>query len=420
MTNKQKLLATSATIACLLQVSVAMAQQDPGPRGGSPGAGSPVAGLDNQTQKLFATGLDQFSEVESVSGGLGPRFNADSCVACHSQPAAGGTSPATNPEIAAAHAAGATNTIPPFITANGPAREVRFPSDGGVHDLFTITGRSDAPGCVISQPDFTSEPIVFRIPTPVFGAGFIDNTSDENLIADAADPRRPTLGITGHFNHTGNDGTITRFGHKAQNPSLMVFSGEAYNVEMGITNELFQHEREQAPGCQFNLLPEDRLNTKNGQVADAITDVALFQIFMTLLEPPKPAAPTSSTTRGQQVFDNVGCTACHTPSHTTALSATAALSKAIYTPYSDFQVHAMGSLADGITQGQAAGDEFRSAPLWGIGQRLFFLHDGRTTDLLQAILAHASPGSEANAVINNFNALSTIDKQNLLNFLRSL
>jgi len=90
-------------------------------------------------------------------------------------------------------------------------------------------------------------------------------------------------------------------------------------------------------------------------------------------------------------------------------------------PFSDFALHQMGrGLADGISQGNAAGDEFRTAPLWGVGQRIFFLHDGRTNDLLQAITAHASQGSEANTVIANFGMLSASDKQALLNYLRSL
>jgi len=92
-----------------------------------------------------------------------------------------------------------------------------------------------------------------------------------------------------------------------------------------------------------------------------------------------------------------------------------------FNPFSDFAVHNMGyGLADGITQGNANGQEFRTAPLWGVGQRIFFLHDGRTNDLLQAILAHASPQSEANAVIHNFSLLALQQKQDLLNYLRSL
>ena len=89
--------------------------------------------------------------------------------------------------------------------------------------------------------------------------------------------------------------------------------------------------------------------------------------------------------------------------------------------YSDLMLHDMGNeLADGVSQGEANGREFRTAPLWGLGQRLFFLHDGRTSDLLAAIAAHKSAGSEASAVINNFNKLTPRQKQDLLNFLRSL
>src|SRR5216683_2279569 len=138
--------------ASLILVSgAAMAQQDPGVRGGAPDAGQPVAGLNAQQQAFFAETKSRFSKTDGVADGLGPRFNSDSCLSCHSQPAVGGTSPASNPQIVAAHAAGASNHIPSFITANGPAREARFKSDGGVHDLFVITGRSDAPGCHIAQ-----------------------------------------------------------------------------------------------------------------------------------------------------------------------------------------------------------------------------------------------------------------------------
>lgn len=89
--------------------------------------------------------------------------------------------------------------------------------------------------------------------------------------------------------------------------------------------------------------------------------------------------------------------------------------------YSDLLLHRMGTrLEDGISQGDAHGDEFRSAPLWGVGQRIFFLHDGRTRYLLEAIEQHSSSGSEANGVIARFNDLTEQQKQDLLNFLRSL
>jgi CxxC motif-containing protein (DUF1111 family) len=89
--------------------------------------------------------------------------------------------------------------------------------------------------------------------------------------------------------------------------------------------------------------------------------------------------------------------------------------------FSDYAVHSMGTgLADGVSQGTANGNQFRTAPLWGVGQRVFFLHDGRTNNLLTAIQQHASSGSEANQVINAFNMLSTTQQQNILNFLRDL
>jgi CxxC motif-containing protein (DUF1111 family) len=328
------------------------------------------------------------------------------------------------------------NNLPAFIKPNGPIREARFPSDGGVHDLFTIAGRSDAPGCNIAQPDFATEMsnnnVVFRIPTPVFGAGYIEGTPDENLIADAAkvDARRKALKIAGGFNHqrktqdafqnNGNDGTISRFGWKAQNKSLAIFSGEAYNVEQGVTNELFPNERQGDPSCQYTTHPEDHTDIGSTSLA-ALSDVVLFAKFMGLLAPPVPAPATDSTKAGYKAFVTASCDVCHIRVHTTGPSDIPALNYAEYYPYSDFQVHDMGKgLADGIPQGEASGSQFRTAPLWGLGQRIFFLHDGRTNDLLQAILAHDSPQSEAGRSVSAFNSLTAVEKQDLLNFLRSL
>ena len=127
--------------------------RDPGVRGGAAGAGGPIAGLTKNELAFFDAGKDDFEEEEAVADGLGPTMNLDSCGGCHLQPAIGGTSPAVNPQVAFATKNGATNTVPSFITRNGPVREARFvrnadgTPDGGVHALFTIAGRSDAPGC---------------------------------------------------------------------------------------------------------------------------------------------------------------------------------------------------------------------------------------------------------------------------------
>jgi CxxC motif-containing protein (DUF1111 family) len=286
--------------------------------------------------------------------------------------------------------------------------------------------------CNIAQPNYEQaiqqKNVIFRIPTPLFGLGQVENTPDINLENDAAAlaNQRQALGISGSFNHSANDGTITRFGWKAQNKSLLLFSGEAYNVEIGVTNELFPNERDDAPGCQFNQLPEDSTNLvspnlSNSEASDYSADIVNFAAFMRLSAGPTPAPATASTTRGQQAFNNIGCNLCHIPQHTTAQSIFTGQSHVTFSPFSDFELHDMGvGLQDQISQGQAGGNQFRTAPLWGVGQRIFFLHDGRTADLLQAIEAHKSDGSEANTVIGNFNALPASSQQDILNFLRSL
>jgi CxxC motif-containing protein (DUF1111 family) len=353
--------------------------------------------------------------------------------------------PIANPQVALATLDGATNTVPTFITTNGPVREARFirnsngSADGGVHDLYTIAGRSDASGCALAQPNFASalanNNVIFRIPTPIFGLGLVESTPDSVLqanLASTASPRR-SLGIGGTFNTSGNDGTITRFGWKAQNKSLMIFAGEAYNVEQGVSNEAFPNERSAVPGCVFNGSPEDdtvllngNSNSPNfgstvGTPSEMSADTVNFAAFIRMSAPPAPAPPTASTQRGASLFSAVGCALCHSPTLTTGQSPYTGMSNVTYNPYSDFALHHMGSgLADGINQGSAGSDQFRTAPLWGLGQRLFLLHDGRTSDLGRAIRAHSSSGSEASQVIRRYNSLSPAQAQDLLNFLRSL
>lgn len=439
---KQNLCIKLTAIVFVL-AGTAAAQTDPGVRSGPPGAGGPIPGLTSAQLAAFVNFKNTFTEVESVSTGLGPGFNLNSCSGCHAQPAVGGSSPSINPEIAMAIANGANNSVPHFLSQNGPVREVRFvqnpdgSADGGVHDLFSISGRSDAPGCTEAQTDFSNTSnLRFRIPTPTFGGGLIEAIPDSTILSSLASnsQTKTHLGISGHVNTTGNDGTVTRFGWKAQNKSLTIFAGEAYNVEEGVTNEVFPNERNANPTCMYNGTPEDITTFAPNQ----FSDIEAFSMFMRFLAPPKPAGPltgassaaassssaspsAASLNNGQGLFTSVGCALCHTPSLNTGKSSVAALSNVTVNLYSDLAVHGMGQgLADGITQGSAQGDEFRTAPLWGLGQRIFFLHDGRTSDLMQAIQAHSSQNSEANSVIQMFNALRNSDQQDLLNFLRSL
>jgi len=388
--------------------------------------------------EYFTDGQVRFQEIDNVpNNGLGPRFNLNQCSGCHAQPAVGGSSPKSNPQVNGNVApANQVNNLVSLhlIDANGPIREIRFPSDGGVHDLFTITGLPGAPaGCQISQPNFAQHlsqgDLIFRIPTPTFGAGLIEAIADETILANQ-NATKP-FGITGHVNRNGNDGTITRFGWKAQNKSLQIFSGEAYNVEMGISNELFQQERGEAgtpdPAvCRTIATPNDKTNFDSTTTTGVLNDVSGFSDFMRFLDQPAPACQvnvncSNSINRGSALFQQVGCATCHTPSMQSDTHPVAALSNQTANLFSDLLVHNMGQLGDGVTQGSAGPNEFRTAPLWGLGQRVYFLHDGRTSDLLQAIDAHALTGqSEAFQVIQNFNALNNPQQQDILSFLRSL
>jgi len=492
-----------------------LAQHDPGLRGGPPGAGSPLPGLTPIELSVFKESLQRAIQLEGVcddcsdvtigtfldpakanfatqtnSSGLGVRFNGDQCTVCHNHPALGGSggfmvpNPQDPPALQRApenpmfdlipHRKGATNAVPSFIKQYGPIREVRFAAnadgtpDGGVHQLFTIAGRSDVfpawqPGsCTnadVPPTDFETESrrgnVRFRIPLQLFGLGILDGIQDREIMArHAASGRiRADLKIMGEPNRSGNDGSITRFGWKAQNKSIAIFSGEAYNVEMGVTNDLFTQATDETPACTADksepnditrLDADDSRNQSFTNPYHEPPDWLLFAMFMRFLDAPKPAPFSESALRGQQLFGTgpsspgIGCFACHTPTMVTpARSETPALQQLTVHPYTDLLIHHMGKgLADDITQGRASGDMFRSTPLWGVGQRRFFLHDGRTDDLMKAIEAHFSPGSEcedrgqssarcygpseANTVISLFRGLSASDKQALLDFLRAL
>ena len=455
----------------LLISGLAFAQAvDPGVQSASRGTGtafSSVLSDDNPgILSFYNDGLARFQEVDAVPNGLGPRFNSNSCSSCHAQPAAGGSGAAVNPQASfTSDGIAPKDTTPSFITSTGPTREARFPfyfnsngtpnynsPNGGVETIFTVSGRSDAGTCSLSQPSFSSalkyNNIIYRIPTPTFGAGLLENLDDSTLLANNNTNLKNSFGISGTLNHNGNDGTVTRFGWKAQNKSLHIFAGEAYNVEMGVSNFLFTQDRPLPgedggggsgltglPSNCMNLAgtgyPEDLSHPAQTTASQVLDDVSAFANFMRLLAPPPTGSvilngqpvSSSSLADGQSLFSSIGCATCHnaTVGTTQTSTFTGGLSSVAVNAYSDLEIHHMGTgLADNVVQGGAGGDQFRTAPLWGLGQRIFLLHDGRTTDLVAAIKDHNSHGSEANTVEKNYLGLSSSQQQDLLNFLRSL
>jgi len=492
------LLVGAVTSAVLGQDSPARFKaKDPGPRPNPPSAvPKAVDGLNKNEAALFNESLLRVSELEGScdtcsqqppnvppidpdpqnpfsptalvnSAGMSPVFNADQCFICHSQPQIGGSTPAHSPAERIAHRLGGTNSVPSFEEPDGPFREVRFKfnedgtRDGGVHSLFTLQGRSDTPGCTLQQPDFDDamreRNIAFRIPLQLFGLGLIESIQDSAIRANmnANSEAKRELGISGHANIVPNNGTISRFGWKAQNGSLTIFAGEAYNVEMGISNDEFPIGRSEDANCNVVYEPFDVPRTEDdlfGQPTKIMPAWLMFAEFMRFVDAPHPVPLTASAQHGKGLFSTVSCALCHTPSFQTPGTPspssekeeigphTAALRGQTVNLYSDLLVHHMGAtLADNIQQGNAGPDEFRTTPLWGLGQRLFFLHDGRTNDLNVVIQDHFSrhfsdggdnPSkdlysfsygpSEANAVVERFNRLSEVDKQAIFDFLRSL
>jgi len=457
--------------------------KDIGLRGGAPGGGSPVNGLNEFELALFKEGRARVVELETTcatcaavpSGsptnedpllatrtsatGLYPRFNADQCSACHSQPTIGGSGgflvPNPRDDVRRVpenplfdlvpHRFGQTNKVPSFIQQYGPIRVPRFVKnadgtpDGHIYPLYTIVGRSDdptIPACnaqVLPQPNFEAEwkkgNIAFRIPLQLFGMGLIEAIPDAEILARhrATAAYRAQNGIVG----VPNGSVRNRFGWKAQHKSLEQFTDP--------NNEFAPSMRKIDPKCigpdteeRPPLLGSSEFEAPSADLINPV--VLLASSFMRYLDAPRPAPMNALAQRGKTLFGTgpeqpgIGCVACHTAQMTTSDKAQAvALQKRPVALYSDLLLHRMGpALADNITQGQAKGDMFRTPPLWGVGQRRFFLHDGRTDDLLQAIEAHASPAgsgypaSEANAVIARFKFLPPADQQAILSFLRAL
>ena len=408
------------------------AVKDPGPRIGVPGAGEPLAGLNHDQLVAFDEGKAAFQREFTVKAGLGPAMNLDNCAGCHSQPAVGGTSGAINPQVAFAAKRSATNAVPPFISVTGPSRIARFVKnadgslDGGGRNLFTIAGRADAPvDCKLAQPDFNKEfaanNIATRIGLPLFGDGLLEQVPNQalidNLARDAA--AKAALGIRGKIADFG------RLGWKAQFSSISAFSGAAFNAEIGLSNDLFPLEAADTAVCQVAAVPNVIANLSAASVGEGLSDNEKVANFIRFLAPPVRSEDTpggkDSIASGKTLFKSVGCAFCHTPQLRTGNASVAALANKDFNPYSDLLLYDMGTgLADHVVQGPAGGQDWRATPLWGLGQRLFFLHDGRTADVREAILAHQSTGSEANAVIDKYIGLSDAEEQDLLNFLRSL
>lgn len=365
----------------------------------SPLFGDPLPGLTPDEQDRFVAGKAEFQEVEDTDEGLGPVFNESSCAACHSGPAVGGGSTVLETRFGTI----TDDAFDPMLYAGGSLIQ----SQGiGRVKRCNYVGEAVPREATIVAP---------RRTPPLFGLGLVDAVPDADFqmlaAREAADDR-----INGRPNIVMNlqEGRLRvgKFGWKAQVPSLAQFSADAYLNEMGVTSPLFPSEN--CPQGDCKLLA---CNPTSG-IEDDGTNVREFADFMTFLAPPPPGGGlTTDVGAGQGVFLQIGCAACHQPTLRTGPNPVAALDKVEFHPYSDFLLHDMGTLGDGIEQGLATGREMRTAPLWGVGSQVLLLHDGRTGRLEDAILAH---DGQARAARDRFADLTADRKRKLIAFLKSL
>ncbi len=372
-----------------------------------PRMGDPVRGLSAAQLARFDAGLVEFNRNFGNAEGLGPIFNQNSCSSCHN---AGGI--------------GGAGTI--FVTRFG-----RIDKDG-FDPLASIGGsllqsQTIGPNCGEAIPPEASV-TANRITPALFGAGLVESIPDAELAANASNPPAGVSGVA-HMVPAFEDPPMSplrvgRFGWKSQVATMLTFSSDAALNEMGFTNRFLPQEN--APNgdmirlaqCDTVADPEDGPDGQGFHFIDRVSD---FQRFLAA----PPQTPRSGMT-GEALFNSIGCNACHTPSFETGVAPEAALTNKLTKPYSDFLLHDMGLLGDGIVQGDAGEREIRTASLWGVRARNAILHDGRVlggtfaSRISAAVGWHNVQGSEAQASAQDYNELTPAEQAAIVAFLDSL
>jgi CxxC motif-containing protein (DUF1111 family) len=381
--------------------------------------GDPLPGLSTQQTADFTLGREEFQVVDGPADGLGPVFNAQSCNACHTQPVVNGT-------VTPGGASAFTETRAGKLNPDGSFYPLTN-EDGSLFHLTSLTPTSQE----IVPPDATI--VAHRKTTPLFGAGVIEAIQDRTILANVNSAHADgVIGraavLTDPVTKAIGTNKVGRFGWKDQESTLLAFSGDAYLNEVGITNRFFTTDL--APDGNYAVLvkaePSGYSPTtlqdppENPALPEGPTnkdDIARFTDFMELLAPPPTLPLTRQAFQGQQLFRQINCVACHTPSMQTGPSSVRALAFQNVALYSDLLLHHMGSLGDGIAQAAAQPDEMRTAPLWGLRGRSPFLHDGRASTIDEAIRLH---DGEADAARGRYIQLTPQQQKEILAFLNSI
>ncbi len=383
----------------------------PPPPPPTPPLGAPLAGLNFDELQRWNVGKAAFLEPEDVPGGLGPVFTENACVVCHGGATATGGS---GIHLVTRFGRLINGQYDPMVAFGGPVVQNR---GIGKFNGVNFVGEVVPPQATI---------VAQRRTVPLYGLGLVDAVPDHGFIQAAQFQQAAYPATAGVVSVVTDEVTgqqrVGKFGWKAQEGSVFEFAADAYVNEMGVTTPVFPNEN--CPQGNCSLLAANPAKTHPNDLTDAT--VQQFTDFVSFLAPPPPGpgspainhgVPSAAVGAGQTLFVSLGCAQCHEPTWTTGPNAVAALNNVTFAPYSDFLLHNMGSLGDGIVQNTAGPTEMRTAPLWGLRFETSFLHDGRASTPTQAILSHAGQGLAAR---NRFAALNATQQSQLLAFLNSL
>jgi len=375
-------------------------------------------GIPEPTGDTFTLDQQSFEQRKDIHAGLGPVYNATSCVDCHQNPVTGGPSQIT--EVRVGHKDANGNFVNPTVLIN----------DG----QNTISGRSivnDRAICPQAQEHVPAAETIrtLRAVNNTLGEGFVEAIDDNTLIAIAnqqpqlSDGKIRCEAVQVPLFEAPGQTRVGRFGWKDQHGSLLSFIGDAYLNEMGITNRLRPHDTTTV--CKTTTDPEDQPDDLG------LADIDHFAQFVRGTKvPPRDAALAAipDAQKGQHLFEGIRCSTCHVESITTATAGTVvdggtftipeALGNKIIHPFSDFLLHDVGT-GDGIIQSGPpdTANKLRTSPLWGLRTKSRFMHDLKSLTLENAILRH---GGEAQEVVGRFRNLTPKEQQQLLIFLNSL
>ena len=362
--------------------------------------GAALPGSTDQERTEMNAGQAEFVRNRDVASGLGPVMNAISCSGCHdSPPATGGTNQRLETRFGRRNPDG---SFDPLLSLGGPTLQDQ--------SIGTVNGISWTP----EKVPFSANVVSRRRTTPVFGLGLVEATPDATILGVAEWQRAHFPLAAGRAamvrDLVKNADAVGRFGWKAAQPTLLQFAADAFLNEIGITTPLFPNENCPSGDCaSLANNPAKGVNDPGGAA------LARAANFMTFLGPPPRGENRSSG--GEQLFAELGCGVCHQRTLVTGPNPSAALDRVAYHPFSDFLLHDMGTLGDGIDQGDAKGSEMRTPPLWGLPYQQLLLHDGRAKTIAEAILAHDGQGKASR---DRFAALTDSQRADLLLFLQSL